>query len=65
MELIWKYGEEAICPACHHRNACLWSAGIYTCRDCRAAFVSTGPAKIVGLDPTMHRPVVSRPCRPA
>ncbi len=46
VDMIWNRGEEAICPACHHRNAMLYtgkidSHSIYECRDCHLIVVVT------------------------
>ncbi len=44
VQLKWNQGEEAICPECHHQNACLntgsiGKAMIYECRDCHEIYV--------------------------
>lgn len=44
VQLKWNHGEEAICPECGNRNACLHTgnignATIYECRDCHKIFV--------------------------
>ena len=70
LKLVWKYGEEAICPACQHNNACLYSGGravdgvgtTYTCRDCRRTWRTTGPTTIVGKDSVLGRNIGEAPC---
>lgn len=65
--LVWKYGEEAICPECKHNNACLYtgqvgSAFIYECRDCHAIFAAdhSMPAEEKGTDPKLGRKILER-----
>lgn len=63
LKLIWKYGEEAICPACRHGNACLWeSNGVYRCRDCARGWRITGERKVVGKDAVLGRNIVEAEC---
>ena len=62
VKLVWKYGEEAICPCCQHRNACLQTmsrghVNIYECRDCHTLFMthSEDPVRIIGVDGVLQR----------
>ena len=64
MKMVWKYGEEAICPKCGHNNACLYSSkDTYVCRDCGRVFVVFGELEDMGVDPLLGRKIVQRECR--
>ncbi len=63
MKLIWKYGEEAICPNCGSGNACIGGpTNAYKCRDCHVTFAVVGQYKQVGTDPILGRKIVEAEC---
>jgi hypothetical protein len=70
VDLVWKHGEEAICPVCDSRNACLHTGSIgkattYECRDCHTIFlVDMGiPAEDLGELPPLNRKAAKRTAR--
>ena len=63
MKLVWKYGEEAVCPKCGHNNACLGNgSNVYTCRDCKTKFAVVGQFKTIGKDAILGRKIVEAEC---
>lgn len=45
--LVWRYGDEAVCPGCGNNNACLGGRDdVYTCRDCGRHWRAFGATRI-------------------
>lgn len=64
MKLVWKYGEEAICPSCGHQNACLYHGPeTYQCRDCKKVFQVTEKPMRTGTDLLLGRGIFEAECK--